>query len=208
MDGSLHRPGQPGESINVPLRTGGSCPTLSTMGCCPGLTWTPVRCPCSSPQPSACFQRKRHFWRLDTKTLTLFQNESGAKFYRVREPPWPALVSALEPSRDRRESGLSRPTAAGNTPPDLTETFQALHNDSGGGRHLTQVGSGSPWFRSSGVSRRLSGSRWNASCDHGGTRAQHSCTSFLSSFCSSHPCIWRLAVTCGPSAQSSFEAEG
>uniref|UniRef100_A0A3Q2DB32 Serine/threonine-protein kinase n=1 Tax=Cyprinodon variegatus TaxID=28743 RepID=A0A3Q2DB32_CYPVA len=26
--------------------------------------------------------RKRHYWRLDTKTLTLFQNESGAKFYK------------------------------------------------------------------------------------------------------------------------------
>ncbi|TNM94452.1 hypothetical protein fugu_017211 [Takifugu bimaculatus] len=26
--------------------------------------------------------RKRHFWRLDTKSLTLFQNESGAKFYK------------------------------------------------------------------------------------------------------------------------------
>ncbi|XP_078799234.1 serine/threonine-protein kinase D3 isoform X2 [Oryzias latipes] len=26
--------------------------------------------------------RKRHYWRLDSKTLTLFQNESGAKFYR------------------------------------------------------------------------------------------------------------------------------
>lgn len=28
-------------------------------------------------------QRKRHYWRLDTKTLTLFQNQSGAKFYKV-----------------------------------------------------------------------------------------------------------------------------
>uniref|UniRef100_A0A3Q2PEG6 protein kinase C n=1 Tax=Fundulus heteroclitus TaxID=8078 RepID=A0A3Q2PEG6_FUNHE len=26
--------------------------------------------------------RKRHYWRLDTKTLTLFQNESAAKFYK------------------------------------------------------------------------------------------------------------------------------
>ncbi|XP_033504741.1 serine/threonine-protein kinase D3-like [Epinephelus lanceolatus] len=26
--------------------------------------------------------RKRHYWRLDSKTLTLFQNESGAKFYK------------------------------------------------------------------------------------------------------------------------------
>ncbi|XP_028296526.1 serine/threonine-protein kinase D3 [Gouania willdenowi] len=26
--------------------------------------------------------RKRHYWRLDTKTLTLFQNESGSKFYK------------------------------------------------------------------------------------------------------------------------------
>ncbi|XP_072217765.1 serine/threonine-protein kinase D3-like [Leuresthes tenuis] len=26
--------------------------------------------------------RKRHYWRLDSKTLTLFQNESGAKYYK------------------------------------------------------------------------------------------------------------------------------
>ncbi|KAL6095502.1 prkd2 [Pungitius sinensis] len=26
--------------------------------------------------------RKRHYWRLDSKSLTLFQNESGAKFYK------------------------------------------------------------------------------------------------------------------------------
>lgn len=44
-------------------------------------------------------QRKRHFWRLDTKSLTLFQNESGAKFYRVRQPACPALVSADGPRR-------------------------------------------------------------------------------------------------------------
>lgn len=30
---------------------------------------------------------------------------------------------------------------------------------------------------------------------------QHSCTSFLSSFCSSHPFIWRLAVTHRPSTE-------
>lgn len=32
-----------------------------------------------------CSQRKRHYWRLDSKSLTLFQNESGAKFYKVGE---------------------------------------------------------------------------------------------------------------------------
>lgn len=28
-------------------------------------------------------QRKRHYWRLDWKSLTLYQNESGAKYYKV-----------------------------------------------------------------------------------------------------------------------------
>ncbi|XP_012892927.1 PREDICTED: serine/threonine-protein kinase D3-like, partial [Dipodomys ordii] len=28
--------------------------------------------------------RKRHYWRLDSKCLTLFQNESGSKYYKVR----------------------------------------------------------------------------------------------------------------------------
>lgn len=50
------------------------------------------------PMLSVC-QRKRHFWRLDTKSLTLFQNESGAKFYKVRELPCPALVSAAGPNK-------------------------------------------------------------------------------------------------------------
>ena len=29
-------------------------------------------------------QRKRHYWRLDSKCLTLFQNESGSKYYKVK----------------------------------------------------------------------------------------------------------------------------
>ena len=29
-------------------------------------------------------QRKRHYWRLDSKSLSLFQNDTGAKFYKVR----------------------------------------------------------------------------------------------------------------------------
>ncbi|KPP65050.1 hypothetical protein Z043_116557, partial [Scleropages formosus] len=28
--------------------------------------------------------RKRHYWRLDSKSLTLFQNDTGAKYYKVR----------------------------------------------------------------------------------------------------------------------------
>lgn len=28
-------------------------------------------------------QRKRHYWRLDSKSLSLFQNDTGAKFYKV-----------------------------------------------------------------------------------------------------------------------------
>lgn len=45
------------------------------------------------------FQRKRHYWRLDSKSLTLFQNESGAKFYKVGEPVSPGLVSAAGPNK-------------------------------------------------------------------------------------------------------------
>lgn len=58
-----------------------------------------------------CLQRKRHYWRLDSKSLTLFQNESGAKFYKVGEPLSSDLVSAALPNKaatrrdDCRESG-------------------------------------------------------------------------------------------------------
>ncbi|XP_053193435.1 serine/threonine-protein kinase D3-like [Scomber japonicus] len=55
--------------------------------------------------------RKRHYWRLDSKSLTLFQNESGAKFYKVGDPAGSDLVSAARPNKaatlrdDWRESG-------------------------------------------------------------------------------------------------------
>lgn len=39
--------------------------------------------------------RKRHFWRLDTKTLTLFQNETGTKFYK--ELPLSEILSVDAP---------------------------------------------------------------------------------------------------------------
>uniref|UniRef100_A0A8C2Z9A8 Serine/threonine-protein kinase n=1 Tax=Cyclopterus lumpus TaxID=8103 RepID=A0A8C2Z9A8_CYCLU len=41
--------------------------------------------------------RKRHYWRLDSKSLTLFQNESGAKFYK--EIPLSEILQ-VEPARD------------------------------------------------------------------------------------------------------------
>lgn len=30
------------------------------------------------------FQRKRHYWRLDSKCITLFQSDTGNKYYKVR----------------------------------------------------------------------------------------------------------------------------
>uniref|UniRef100_A0A8C4FFN4 Serine/threonine-protein kinase n=1 Tax=Dicentrarchus labrax TaxID=13489 RepID=A0A8C4FFN4_DICLA len=41
--------------------------------------------------------RKRHYWRLDSKSLTLFQNESGAKFYK--EIPLSEILQ-VEPAQD------------------------------------------------------------------------------------------------------------
>uniref|UniRef100_A0A8C6T7Z6 Serine/threonine-protein kinase n=1 Tax=Neogobius melanostomus TaxID=47308 RepID=A0A8C6T7Z6_9GOBI len=43
--------------------------------------------------------RKRHFWRLDSKSLTLFQNDTGAKFYK--EIPLSEILQ-VEPPRDYR----------------------------------------------------------------------------------------------------------
>lgn len=71
-------------------------------------------------------QRKRHYWRLDCKCLTLFQNESGSKYYKVENPgapvlPWgelwdlqlvsPSLSSGLRTCKSRRgdRNGLPRP---------------------------------------------------------------------------------------------------
>uniref|UniRef100_A0A672FA34 Uncharacterized protein n=1 Tax=Salarias fasciatus TaxID=181472 RepID=A0A672FA34_SALFA len=41
--------------------------------------------------------RKRHYWRLDCKSLTLFQNESGAKYYK--EIPLSEILQ-VEPAQD------------------------------------------------------------------------------------------------------------
>ncbi|KAM6992821.1 serine/threonine-protein kinase D3-like [Tautogolabrus adspersus] len=41
--------------------------------------------------------RKRHYWRLESKSLTLFQNESGAKFYK--EIPLSEILQ-VEPAQD------------------------------------------------------------------------------------------------------------
>ncbi|XP_053700955.1 serine/threonine-protein kinase D1 isoform X2 [Synchiropus splendidus] len=41
--------------------------------------------------------RKRHFWRLDSKAITLFQNETGSKYYK--EIPLSEILS-LEPAQD------------------------------------------------------------------------------------------------------------
>ncbi|XP_033843932.1 serine/threonine-protein kinase D3 isoform X1 [Periophthalmus magnuspinnatus] len=43
--------------------------------------------------------RKRHYWRLDSKSLTLFQNDTGAKFYK--EIPLSEILQ-VEPPRDYR----------------------------------------------------------------------------------------------------------
>uniref|UniRef100_A0A3Q3FBL6 protein kinase C n=1 Tax=Labrus bergylta TaxID=56723 RepID=A0A3Q3FBL6_9LABR len=42
--------------------------------------------------------RKRHYWRLDSKSLSLFQNDTGAKFYKVRNPS--VEILQVEQSRD------------------------------------------------------------------------------------------------------------
>uniref|UniRef100_A0A8D3C1R0 Protein kinase D3 n=1 Tax=Scophthalmus maximus TaxID=52904 RepID=A0A8D3C1R0_SCOMX len=46
--------------------------------------------------------RKRHYWRLDSKSLTLFQNESGAKFYK--EIPLSEILQ-VEPAQDSGDTG-------------------------------------------------------------------------------------------------------
>ncbi|XP_061667593.1 serine/threonine-protein kinase D3-like isoform X2 [Syngnathoides biaculeatus] len=52
--------------------------------------------------------RKRHFWRLDCKNLTLFQNHSGAKFYKEL-----SLSEILRVEASREVVG---PTAGSNAP--------------------------------------------------------------------------------------------
>ncbi|XP_071447590.1 serine/threonine-protein kinase D3 [Hetaerina americana] len=46
--------------------------------------------------------RKRHYWRLDTKSLTLFQSETGSKYYK--EIPLSEIL-AVEPARTSGGSG-------------------------------------------------------------------------------------------------------
>lgn len=30
-----------------------------------------------------CFQRKKHYWRLDTKSLIMYQDESSTRYFKV-----------------------------------------------------------------------------------------------------------------------------
>ena len=46
--------------------------------------------------PYFSFQRKRHYWRLDSKCITLFQNDTGSKYYK--EIPLSEIFS-LEPAK-------------------------------------------------------------------------------------------------------------
>lgn len=44
---------------------------------------------------SASFcQRKRHYWRLDCKCITLFQNNTTNRYYKVGPRPPPSLPSS------------------------------------------------------------------------------------------------------------------
>lgn len=44
-------------------------------------------------------QRKKHYWRLDTKSITLFQNENSSKYYK--EIPL-SEISAIETAKTPR----------------------------------------------------------------------------------------------------------
>ncbi|XP_059213065.1 serine/threonine-protein kinase D3-like [Centropristis striata] len=90
--------------------------------------------------------RKRHYWRLDSKTLTLFQNESGAKYYK--EIPLSEILQ-VEPAQDFG----SQPPASN---PHCFEVITAsmvyyVGEDSGGLHH-------NPVLAASGVGRDVGGS--------------------------------------------------
>ena len=42
------------------------------------------------------FRKKKHYWRLDTKAITLFQSENGSQYYK--EIPL-AEISAIETAK-------------------------------------------------------------------------------------------------------------
>jgi len=48
-------------------------------------------------------QRKRHYWRLDTKSVTLFQNDTGSKYYK--EIPLAEILS-VDTARSLQGGGL------------------------------------------------------------------------------------------------------
>jgi protein kinase D len=41
-----------------------------------------MRCTKGLEYTSCVLQRKRHYWRLDTKSVTLFQSDTGSKYYK------------------------------------------------------------------------------------------------------------------------------
>ncbi|KAG7328318.1 hypothetical protein KOW79_008262 [Hemibagrus wyckioides] len=86
--------------------------------------------------------RKRHYWRLDSKSLTLFQNDTGAKFYK--EIP---LSEILQVEAARDFSSL----AMGGNPhcfEIITATMVYYVGENTGGHHLHMH---SPMLAASGV---------------------------------------------------------
>uniref|UniRef100_A0A8D3CSQ9 Serine/threonine-protein kinase n=1 Tax=Scophthalmus maximus TaxID=52904 RepID=A0A8D3CSQ9_SCOMX len=94
--------------------------------------------------------RKRHYWRLDSKSLTLFQNESGAKFYK--EIPLSEILQ-VEPAQD---SGVGLLPQGSNPHCFQVTTASMVYyvgEDTGGGPHHNPV------LAASGVGRDV-GQSW------------------------------------------------
>ncbi|KAK3538230.1 hypothetical protein QTP70_033095 [Hemibagrus guttatus] len=86
--------------------------------------------------------RKRHYWRLDSKSLTLFQNDTGAKFYK--EIPLSEILQ-VEAARD-----FSSLAMGGNSHcfEIITATMVYYVGENTGGHHLHMH---SPMLAASGV---------------------------------------------------------
>ncbi|XP_036140651.1 serine/threonine-protein kinase D3 isoform X3 [Monomorium pharaonis] len=72
--------------------------------------------------------RKKHYWRLDTKSITLFQSENGSKYYK--EIPL-AEISAIETAKTPRsyQEESNEPTEPEENITDMSQLYQIFPDE-------------------------------------------------------------------------------
>ena len=97
----------------------------------PGKGWSPRRAQGAPPHPLGHLsqQRKRHYWRLDCKCITLFQNNTTNRYYKVAQLPQTSSTPLPVACRlaCHQQMGPARPHHFPAGDPGWLTSLSALH---------------------------------------------------------------------------------